>query len=274
MFSLESILFSTFFYGFQSFHGDWSFHDLSVNQAAGLQASSALSGAYRVSSGLSTNNQISHQQHQALNPRMPPLMSQSTSAAQSSSPYSRTPQQGSVQVGSGHPAINESRQHARLMAIAQRPLSRAQMTRQPPTVPVQVQTPSAGPRYPTTSVGVRGSVGDQRENVAGSMQSVMIDNPTDFPLEQNWRPTGRMRGSLSGRAYSDALSHMMILPTQPVAQPARPQLSPPPHLSVPNQLQALLGNSNTRFPQLQTNPVTDPGSRGSGTRPERSHGMH
>ncbi|ESR52700.1 hypothetical protein CICLE_v10024541mg [Citrus x clementina] len=231
-----------------------SFHDLSVNQAVGLQASSALSGAYRVSSGLSTNNQISHQQHQALNPRMPPLMSQSTSAAQSSSPYSRTPQQGSVQVGSGHPAINESRQHARLMAIAQRPLSRPQMTRQPPTVPVQVQTPSAGPRYPTTSVGVRGSVGDQRENVGGSMQSVMIDNPTDFPLEQNWRPTGRMRGSLSGRAYSDALSHMMILPTQPVAQPARPQLSPPPHLSVPNQLQALLGNSNTRFPQLQTNP--------------------
>ncbi|GAY39196.1 hypothetical protein CUMW_042500 [Citrus unshiu] len=212
--------------------------------------------------------------HQALNPRMPPLMSQSPSAAQSSSPYSLTPQQGSVQVGSGHPAINESRQHARLMAIAQRPLSRPQMTRQPPTVPVQVQTPSAGPRYPTTSVGVRGSVGDQRENVGGSMQSVMIDNPTDFPLEQNWRPTGRMRGSLSGRAYSDALSHMMILPTQPVAQPARPQLSPPPHLSVPNQLQALLGNSNTRFPQLQTNPVTDPGSRVSGTRPERSHGMH
>ncbi|KAH9719380.1 E4 SUMO-protein ligase PIAL2 [Citrus sinensis] len=246
----------------------------SAAQAVGLQASSALSGAYRVSSGLSTNNQISHQQHQALNPRMPPLMSQSTSAAQSSSPYSRTPQQGSVQVGSGHPAINESRQHARLMAIAQRPLSRPQMTRQPPTVPVQVQTPSAGPRYPTTSVGVRGSVGDQRENVGGSMQSVMIDNPTDFPLEQNWRPTGRMRGSLSGRAYSDALSHMMILPTQPVAQPARPQLSPPPHLSVPNQLQALLGNSNTRFPQLQTNPVTDPGSRVSGTRPERSHGMH
>ncbi|KAH9775337.1 E4 SUMO-protein ligase PIAL2 [Citrus sinensis] len=246
----------------------------SAAQAVGLQASSALSGAYRVSSGLSTNNHNLHQQHQALNPRMPPLMSQSPSAAQSSSPYSLTPQQGSVQVGSGHPAINESRQHARLMAVAQRPLSRPQMTRQPPTVPVQVQTPSAGPRYPTTSVGVRGSVGDQRENVAGSMQSVMIDNPTDFPLEQNWRPTGRMRGSLSGRAYSDALSHMMILPTQPVAQPARPQLSPPPHLSVPNQLQALLGNSNTRFPQLQTNPVTDPGSRGSGTRPERSHGMH
>lgn len=170
--------------------------------------------------------------------------------------------------------MNENRQHARLMAAAQRPFSRPQVTRQPPTVPVQVQTPSAGPRYPITSVGVRGSVGDQRENVAGSMQAVMIDNPTDFPLEQNWRPTGRMRGSLSGRAYSDALSHMMILPTQPVAQPARPQLSPPPHLSVPPHLQALLGNSSTRFPQLQTNPVTDPGSRGSVTLPDRSHVMH
>lgn len=247
-------------------------HQSAAQAIGGLQASSALSGAYRVSSGLSTDNQNLHHQQQALNLRMPPLMNQSPSTIQSSSPHSRTPtQQGSAQVGSGRPAINESRQHARLMPA--RPLSRPQMTRQPPTVPVQVQTPSAGPRYPTTSVGVRGSVGDQRENVAGSMQA---GDPKDFPLDQNWRPTGRMRGSLSGRAYSDALSHMMILPTQPVAQPARPQLSPPPHLSVPPHLQALFGNSNTHFPQLQTNPVTDPASMngGSGTLPERSHGMH
>ncbi|KAL4570735.1 hypothetical protein LXL04_026396 [Taraxacum kok-saghyz] len=70
---------------------------------------------------------------------------------------------------------------------------------QVPRTPAPIQTPA--PSIPVTSIG------DQRDS--GSM------------VDGNWRPSGRMRGSLSGRAYSDALNQFIIQPNQPV-QAARP----------------------------------------------------
>lgn len=52
-----------------------------------------------------------------------------------------------------------------------------------------------------------------------------VTRPEDFvesaAAVQEWRPTGRMRGSLSGQAYSAALNHFINQPTQPV-QRTRP----------------------------------------------------
>lgn len=54
-------------------------------------------------------------------------------------------------------------------------------------------------------------------NTGGTVQPVtrpegIVNTSTD----QDWRPTGRMRGSLSGKAYSEALNQYIIQPTQPV----------------------------------------------------------
>lgn len=82
------------------------------------------------------------------------------------------------------------------------------------------------------------------------MQAVSgADGLVDLSSEQNWRPTGRMRGSLSGRAYSAAFNQFIIAPTQPT-QAARP----PPNLTsplpvVPSQPQTLIGNMSAQVPQ-------------------------
>ncbi|KAM6557595.1 hypothetical protein CsatB_004614 [Cannabis sativa] len=49
--------------------------------------------------------------------------------------------------------------------------------------------------------------------------------------EQNWRPAGRMRGSLTGQAYSSALNRLMIKPTQspkPSQATTTPSIPAPP----------------------------------------------
>lgn len=56
--------------------------------------------------------------------------------------------------------------------------------------------------------------------------------------EQNWRPAARMRGALSGQAYSDALNQYIIRPNQQ-AQAARPSLP----TNVPAHLQSLMADT-------------------------------
>ncbi|KAJ0048869.1 hypothetical protein Pint_15086 [Pistacia integerrima] len=263
----------------------------SAAQVVGLPAPSIYTGAYRASSGLSTENQSLHQQ-QAPNIRMPQSRSQSPRMIQSPSPLSRTPtQQGSAAVGVGHIAGNGGTQRARGMVsspVAGRISN--QMTRQPPTVPVQVQTSRKGPTYQANTEGARASAGEQRVNTGGLLQQIRAENSAELPSEQNWQPTGRMRGSLSGRAYSAALSQFMIQPTQPT-QVARPLSNPtsqstalphlqgssaphlqgsslstaPPHLrgsslsTAAPHLQGYLSNSRrAHIPQMQNNPNTEP----------------
>ncbi|GJZ24614.1 histone-lysine N-methyltransferase ATX2-like protein isoform X1 [Tanacetum coccineum] len=63
------------------------------------------------------------------------------------------------------------------------------------------------------------------------------EGSVDAPGDQNLRPTGRMRGSLMGCVYSNALSQKIILPTEPVQPASQPVLNTPrpalaPHLQV------------------------------------------
>ncbi|KAJ4954708.1 hypothetical protein NE237_011491 [Protea cynaroides] len=121
-------------------------------------------------------------------------------------------QQGGVQ-GVGLATGSTTYQHVLPIAPALRP---AQMPR-PPTVPVQVQLRRAGSSLAMPMEEQRGR---------NMVQDV---SRSDVSPEQNWRPTGRMRGSLVGGAYSAALSQFMGQPTPPaqVYGPAASQSSTP-----------------------------------------------
>ncbi|TXG50578.1 hypothetical protein EZV62_023102 [Acer yangbiense] len=257
----------------------------SAAQVVGLPASGTLPDTNQVSSGLSSENQNLHQQ-QAVNLRRPQFRSQSPSSINVSSPFSRSSiPQGGAQPGVGHTAGLRSSQNARVMLGAQRAAGLAtQLVRQASTVSPQVPTSRTGSSYQVHTDGVRVPAGEQRVNIEGGVQAIRADNVVDLTSEQNWRPTGRMRGSLSGRAYSEALSQFMIQQSTQQAQPARAQPNPTPsqpsvppglHPSVPPGLQAFIGNSRSaHVPQPQNNPNTEPANMngGSGTLPDRSLG--
>uniref|UniRef100_A0A2N9GKW1 Uncharacterized protein n=1 Tax=Fagus sylvatica TaxID=28930 RepID=A0A2N9GKW1_FAGSY len=218
-----------------------------------------MQSAYRASSGLLTDFENPHLQ-QAFNPRMPQPVGQSSSNIQPSPHLSRnlsqqSPhlsrnhiQQGGGQIGINHRAGTSGSQQAKYV-VGQRVA--VQMGRQAPSVPVLNQTSRTGHSLPLSADGLRASTGEQRGNMGGMSQAVpRPDGLLDSSSEQNWQPTGRMRGSLSGRAYNDALNQFMIRPTQ-TPQTARPPPNPtPPASSVSPQLHALLANSrNARSPQ-------------------------
>jgi hypothetical protein len=54
-------------------------------------------------------------------------------------------------------------------------------------------------------------------------QQQQSPSTADIASELNWRPTGRMRGSLSGQAYSEAFNQFIASPTQPF-RPLSPNL--------------------------------------------------
>lgn len=168
--------------------------------------------------------------------RVPQSRSHSPNVVRSSSPLAPAQtQQGVAQVGVGNSAGATNSQQSRLMVAAQ---LAAQRVRQPPSVPVQIQTSGAGASYLTSADGIRAPTTEQRGNVG-------TEGLVDLASQQNWRPTGRMRGSLSGRAYSAALKEFMIQPTQ---QTQTPTPRPPPNLppsqsSMPPHLQFLLARN-------------------------------
>ncbi|KAI9108318.1 hypothetical protein K1719_020509 [Acacia pycnantha] len=87
------------------------------------------------------------------------------------------------------------------------------VARQPAPLPIQNQTPR-----------------EQGGNVRGPLQSTSRpDGSFNLQSESDWRPTGRMRGSLANRPYSDAVRQLIIEPTQSVqsARPLGPQSGQP-----------------------------------------------
>lgn len=154
--------------------------------------------------------------------------SQSPGNVQSSSPFSRH--------SNSNTAGNLSGQQARALAAAQgsaRPAT--QISRQSSLAPPRVQT---------------------------STTPVRVDNLVDLTSEQNWRPTGRMRGSLTGRAYADALRQFITQPSQS-AQPTRPQsnlTTPMPAAAAPPHSQMHSGNRSGPNSQSHNNPNTEPAS--------------
>ncbi|KAE8055411.1 hypothetical protein FH972_012251 [Carpinus fangiana] len=211
-----------------------------------MPAPSQLQSSYRPSSRRLTDFQNLHLQ-QVLNPRMPQPVGQSSSTTRPSTHLPQTHiQQGGTQVGISHAAGSTGNQQASW--LAQQPA--VQIGRQAPSMPVVNQTSRTGHSLPVNADGIRDGLWEQRGNMGGTSQAVpSTDGLLDSTSEQSWRPSGRMRGSLSGQAYSAALSQFMIQPTQ-TAQTARPPTNLAPVSSVPPQLQAFIANSrNAGSPQ-------------------------
>ncbi|KAF5460619.1 hypothetical protein F2P56_020476 [Juglans regia] len=188
---------------------------------------------------------ISSSLQQALNQRKLQSVGQSSSAIRSSSHHPHTLiQQGGAQVGTSHAAgISSQRQWLTYQASFQQ-------GREAPSVPVLSQTSRTGNSLPVTANGNRGGIWEQRENT-GTMSHPRAVSLVDSTSEKNQWPRGRMRGSLSGPAYS-AYSQFIIQPTTQAAQTARPPTNPtPPANSVTPQQQVSVANS-TEMPAVLT----------------------
>lgn len=202
--------------------------------------------------------------------RMPQSRNQSPSIVRSSSPLAPSQtQQRVAQVGVGNSAGTFS---ATQRGVRQPPSVPVQIQTSraagvsPPSVPVQIQTSRAGVSYPASGNGIRTPAVELRTNVGGALPAVSgSESLADLPSEQNWRPTGRMRGSLSGQAYSAALNQFMSQPTQ-TAQAPRPPRSTSSPSSIPPHLQALLART-AQVHQAQNSPVTGSAISSGSSRP-------
>ncbi|XP_057997468.1 E4 SUMO-protein ligase PIAL1 isoform X2 [Hevea brasiliensis] len=99
----------------------------------------------------------------------------------------------------------------------------SQMTRTPPFVAVQLQ--ASGARYSLThNTGAQHNrTTVERRSAVGTVQPVPVAETSGaFASTENWRPTGRMRGSLKGQAYAAALEQFMTRPTQPAQSSQNP----------------------------------------------------
>ncbi|KAJ0913916.1 putative E3 SUMO protein ligase [Helianthus annuus] len=88
-----------------------------------------------------------------------------------------------------------------------------------------------------------------------------VDAPPAAAAEENWRPAGRMRGSLSGWQYTEALRNQFIIqPSEPVQAARPPPVLNTPRPFIPPHLQALMANN----PRPQAG-GTSPGSGSDGS---------
>ncbi|XP_022002146.1 E4 SUMO-protein ligase PIAL2 isoform X2 [Helianthus annuus] len=107
----------------------------------------------------------------------------------------------------------------------------SQITGGPTPAPVQTSLST----MPVISSEEQRGLGQAFRTQEGSALANALADP-------NWRPSVRMRGSLSGRAYSEALSQAMVHPTQP-AQAASPLVLNTPRPFIPPHLQVLIANN-------------------------------
>ncbi|XP_050228058.1 E4 SUMO-protein ligase PIAL2 [Mercurialis annua] len=212
-----------------------------------------------VSTGIRNDSQNLYQHHTI---RMPQSRSHSPTVGRSSSPVMRpwVP----IQQGVGSTSSSPNTQHPNF-AATQRPVH---MTRQPPLTPVQIPISKGGPTYSNTDASRTPQGMMQRVNVGERQLNSGADAARSS--EQNWQPTGRMRGALSSQAVN-TYKDLVIQPTQP-AQTPQPQpsnLTPsPPNVSP--QLGAFLSNGRSyHTPQTQNSAMSQPASMNgnSGTLP-------
>ncbi|KAI3691812.1 hypothetical protein L6452_31614 [Arctium lappa] len=198
---------------------NWVHHDLSHVASQPVQQFGPSSGpplsGYWYPSALPADHFNSHQ-NQSLNQRIPnPVWS-----------LAQLPPQ--VCYGGVGPttSLGSNQQfHHYAMAAAQQAIQIRSMT---PSVRAPVQT--SGSSVPVASSEVQGGPGEEAPRVL------------EGSADQNQRPTRRMRGSLSGRDYSNALNQFIIHPTQPV-QAARPPVLNAPRPVLPPHLQVLMANN-------------------------------
>ncbi|GAB2220546.1 hypothetical protein Droror1_Dr00008206 [Drosera rotundifolia] len=178
---------------------------------------------YRFASGVQSVNQ-----QQPLNLRTPQRVSMAPHLMRSSYfPQAQGP------VGSSTFRTPLMAQHTQVLAAAQRA---AQVSRSSPTVSLYQALEAISPPTVPSSVPMN----TERSRMVGGTSSGTVqtvtrtENLIDIQSEQGWRPPGRMRGSLIGRPYSEALSQFMIQPTkEPQASTPPSNLATPPHLQAP-----------------------------------------
>lgn len=160
--------------------------------------------------------------------RVPQTISHPENHAQQSSSYAPQPAQGVIGLSAGSSSSLFTR------PIVPQHSSSQMMT--PLGVATQLQASrTTPPSFPMNASDTRQSLGEQRWNPVPDSVAEMLSDET-------WRQvvTGRMRGSLTGRSYSAALSQLMAQPT-PSAQTRPPAMAPSP--VGPAQLQVLLANN-------------------------------
>ncbi|XP_031124884.1 E4 SUMO-protein ligase PIAL2-like isoform X2 [Ipomoea triloba] len=197
---------------------------------------------FRAPSGFTTEPSNTNQ-HQTLNRQTLHAMSQPQGIAQPSpASFTRSPFQAggthsSVGGGQARGVVN-SQHNNKSREAALRTAQVAKPVQLSPTLPPLSMNPNASREsLANDQMGV-GNIGDHAP-------------PDLLSGDQNWRPTGRMRGSLSGQAYSDALNQYIIRPTQQ-AQAAR---SP---TAISPQLQTIIAKRATPTPPVTNQPSTTP----------------
>ncbi|KAK9067963.1 hypothetical protein SSX86_012074 [Deinandra increscens subsp. villosa] len=126
------------------------------------------------------------------------------------------------------PISNQQTHHYANTAAPQAP----QISSWSPPIPAALQTSVSS--MPVTPSEVQRGLGQAVRTQEGSANA---------PADQNWRPTGRMRGSLSGQAYSEAFNQSILPPTQPVQAASPPVLNTPRPFIPPHLLQVLVANN-------------------------------
>ncbi|KAL8101867.1 E4 SUMO-protein ligase PIAL2-like isoform X2 [Apium graveolens] len=178
-------------------------------------ASGQYPGGYGVPTVPSTDGRNLHQQ-QSFGQRMSNIQSQFPSLARSSAhlPPNQNHQGGPLNRAAFTPPVGQ--QQGQFRSAAEQASYVARMQSQLHSMQVQAQAP---PIIRNVSAQNRPSMG----NTGGTVQPATRpeDDLTESSAQQEWRPTGRMRGSLTGQAYSAAHNHYINQPTQPV-QPTRP----------------------------------------------------
>ncbi|XP_074333618.1 uncharacterized protein LOC141671325 isoform X2 [Apium graveolens] len=186
-------------------------------------------GGYRVPS---VNGQNLHQQ-QFTGQRMPHMRSQSPGLAVTPRHFAPTQSHhGGTPTRASSPYVRH--QQEQFHHSSQRTPHVARMQSQ--YNPVQLQTNSPISRNVDAHRPLMSHTG-------GTVQPTRPEDTVNTSTEQDWRPTGRMRGSLSGKAYSEALNQYITSPTQP-AQLTRPLTNsvtspsgiPSPHFSRENNM--------------------------------------
>lgn len=166
-----------------------------------------------------TGSFFNSHQHQPVNHRIPNLV-------QTSVQFSTQVQQGYVGPTSGLMSNQQALYYAN--AAAHQAIQNSSWT---PPVPAPLQTPVASMPVPSSEDSRGLGQGFRAQEGSGNA-----------PADQNWRPSGRMRGSLSGQAYSDAFNQFVFQPTQPIQAASPPALNIPRPI-IPPHLQVLMANN-------------------------------
>lgn len=187
-------------------------------------------------------------------PQMPQTLSQPPHLRSSQVPHNH------VQQGVSHGGVSNSPSTVeRIQLLAQR--HPAQMRQLSQTTPPQTQAMRMASASLPLNTGVMPPQAVSR-----------TENLIDLQSEQNWRPAGRMRGSLTGQAYSAALSQVFGNATQPSQAPVpRPSL---PAAPLSPHLQALASRMHSQVPQVLNRTTNASNVTGApGTQPEGPRGI-